>query len=791
MKLPDRPDSFLFRVAAAFVLALPLAANAAASAGAAVVAQPMQPVALPELRGLRDATRQGVQDQRLEQQRRETEERERRSDAPDVRLSPDAPVTPGTPPAPDAAQLTTLPAEAPCVVLRDIAVTSVDGTPVPASFTFLRRALAPFIAQCAGAAGVAQIATFATDAVLAKGWLTTRVLVPEQNLTDGHLTLLLIPGVISAVRFSDPDTRTLWRAALPVSEGDVLSLAALEQGLEQLKRMPSQDADIRIEPGELPGTSVLVIDTQRRRAWRLLASVDNSGTRDTGRLQGQLALGIDNVLGLNDLLDVAVQHDLSTGDDRFGAKGGSLSYSFPWGYNTVSLFGSRHQRTRALRRHRLRTGLRPGHARPTRHATRGSRHRRTRSVRRQRRRVRQCQLRRLSRQAALSPGRFPGQFRRRRLLPRPALLRLLMNQRCFRLVFSHVRRQWIAVGEHVRRGRTPGASRSLRRRAACGREGASAIVTTTVTAGYRQRTVATLLAFTVLGFSAQAYAQIVAAPGPHAPGVSVTPNGLPLVNITAPTAGGVSHNQYQQFDVPTQGAILNNARTIVQTQTGGWVPGNPNLTGDPARIILNQVTSALPSNLAGYLEVAGSRAEVIVSNPNGITCNGCGFINTSRGVLTTGFPVFGGSGSLEAFRVTEGAIRVTGNGLNAGNLTHAALLARAIEVNAAIHAPTLDVVTGRNEIDATTFDVRSTEGTASGAPAFALDVSRLGGMYAGKIRLIGTEAGVGVNIDGDISANGGTLTLTSAGELRIDGKVHAGEVLDATAADTPTATPCE
>ncbi|WP_174997223.1 ShlB/FhaC/HecB family hemolysin secretion/activation protein [Pandoraea iniqua] len=340
MKLPDRPDSFLSRVAAAFVLALPLAANAAASAGAAVVAQPMQPVALPELRGLRDATRQGVQDQRLEQQRRETEERERRSDAPDVRLSPDAPVTPDTPPAPDAAQLTTLPAEAPCVVLRDIDVTSVDGTPVPASFTFLRSALTPFISQCAGAAGVAQIATFATDAVLSRGWLTTRVVVPEQDLTGGRLTLRLIPGVISAVRFSDPDTRTLWRAALPVSEGDVLSLAALEQGLEQLKRMPSQDADIRIEPGELPGTSVLVIDTQRRRAWRLLASVDNSGTRDTGRLQGQLALGIDNVLGLNDLLDVAVQHDLSTGDDRFGAKGGSLSYSFPWGYNTVSLFGS-------------------------------------------------------------------------------------------------------------------------------------------------------------------------------------------------------------------------------------------------------------------------------------------------------------------------------------------------------------------------------------------------------------------------------------------------------------------
>ncbi|MGC7419994.1 filamentous hemagglutinin N-terminal domain-containing protein [Pandoraea pneumonica] len=292
-----------------------------------------------------------------------------------------------------------------------------------------------------------------------------------------------------------------------------------------------------------------------------------------------------------------------------------------------------------------------------------------------------------------------------------------------------------------------------------------------------------------LGLSAAAFcqsatAQIVPAAGPHAPGVGVTPNGLPLINITAPSAAGVSHNQYQQFDVPTQGAILNNAATIVQTQTGGLVPGNPNLTGDPARLILNQVTSALSSNLAGYLEVAGSRAEVIVSNPNGITCNGCGFINTSRGVLTTGLPVFGGSGSLEAFRVTDGTLYVTGNGFNASNLSHAALLARAVEVNAAIHAQQLDVVTGRNEIDASTFDVRSTEASSGVTPAFALDVSRLGGIYAGKIRLIGTEAGVGVNVDGDVSANGGTLTLSSEGQLRVSGKLHSGGALHAKTADS-------
>lgn len=270
-------------------------------------------------------------------------------------------------------------------------------------------------------------------------------------------------------------------------------------------------------------------------------------------------------------------------------------------------------------------------------------------------------------------------------------------------------------------------------------------------------------ALVALGFPVTASSQIVAAPGPHAPGVSATPNGLPLVNITTPSAAGVSQNQYQQFDVPTQGAILNNSHTIVQTQMGGLVPGNPNLTGAPARIIVNQVSGALPSSLTGYLEVAGRRAEVIISNPNGLTCDGCGFINTSRGVLTTGMPVFGGSGSLEAFRVTDGLLRITGAGLNAGNLEHAALLARAVEVNAAVHARQLDVIAGLNDIDAASFDIRESQASSSGAPAFALDLSRLGGMYAGKIRLIGTETGVGVNLDGQVIAHQGALTLNAAG----------------------------
>ncbi|VVE34607.1 HlyB-like activation/secretion signal peptide protein [Pandoraea eparura] len=283
---------------------------------------------------MRDAARQGVQDEQLERQRREADERDQRAGAPDIRL-----------PAPaDGARIARdilqLPVESPCVVLRSVTLSGLDGAPLPAPFASVEAVLAPFVGQCAGTNGVARVAAVATEAILAEGWITTRLIVPEQDMADGHLTLQVIPGRVSAIRFADPDVWGTWRSAVPLRDGDLLSLSALEQGLEQLKRPPSQDADIRIEPGASPGASEVLIDIQRQRPWRLLASIDNGGTRDTGRLQGQLAIGLDNPLGLNDLLDVAVQHDLSTGDDRFGTRGASVSYSVPWGYHTVSIFGS-------------------------------------------------------------------------------------------------------------------------------------------------------------------------------------------------------------------------------------------------------------------------------------------------------------------------------------------------------------------------------------------------------------------------------------------------------------------
>jgi filamentous hemagglutinin len=297
--------------------------------------------------------------------------------------------------------------------------------------------------------------------------------------------------------------------------------------------------------------------------------------------------------------------------------------------------------------------------------------------------------------------------------------------------------------------------------------------TTPVSLTRRVITWLTLIAY--VGQPLAATAQIVAAPNAPAnsrPVIDTTANGIPLVQIAAPNSTGLSHNQFSQYNVDPNGIILNNSNTTVLTQQAGYVPGNQNMANGTARIILNEVTGTSASQLNGYTEVAGSRAEVIIANPNGIACNGCGFINTSRGVLTTGVPVFGGSGSLDAFRVTGGQISVDAGGLNGNNTDQLDLIARSVKVNGNLWAHNLNVVAGANQVNYANLGIQIITGSGN-KPTVGIDVAQLGGMYANKIRLVGTEAGVGVNSLGSIAAQAGDFNLDSQGQITLAGSTSA------------------
>ncbi len=259
------------------------------------------------------------------------------------------------------------------------------------------------------------------------------------------------------------------------------------------------------------------------------------------------------------------------------------------------------------------------------------------------------------------------------------------------------------------------------------------------------------------------------AQGGNKPLIDVTANGLPMVQITTPSAAGVSRNQYSQFNVDPSGVILNNnSQGYVQTQQGGLVGSNPYLGNGSARIILNEVTGNGASSLRGYTEVAGQRAEVIIANPQGIVCDGCGFINTSRGILTTGVPVMGSGGSLDSFRVTGGQIQIGAGGLNASNVDQLDLISRSLQVNGEIWANNLNAVVGTNQVDYSSLGVQVIAGDAN-IPTVGIDVALLGGMYANKIHLVGTEAGVGVNSLGNMAAQAGDFTLDNRGNVALNG----------------------
>ncbi|MEG7417088.1 hemagglutinin repeat-containing protein [Serratia marcescens] len=336
-----------------------------------------------------------------------------------------------------------------------------------------------------------------------------------------------------------------------------------------------------------------------------------------------------------------------------------------------------------------------------------------------------------------------------------------MNKHCYRLIFSRTHGELRVVSELAR---------------SCSSEPGQRIGSGITTGSRLWVTVRrSVWLLGLLMFASPVMADGIVADGAanpsQRPEVINTQNGLPQVNITAPNQAGVSHNQYQQFDVDAKGAILNNSAVMTSTQMAGMIQGNPNLNPNsaPARVILNEVNSNNPSQLRGFMEVAGGKAQVIVANPAGIVCNGCGTINAGRMTLTTGKPQLNADGSVAGYQVERGVVRIEGGGLN-GDTRHDTefvdILARAVEVNAGVWAKEgVSVVAGRNRVSADGKTATPLSDDGSTRPELAIDMGQMGGMYSGSIRMIGTEAGVGVRNQGGQVRAGKTLTVSSEGKL--------------------------
>ena len=248
--------------------------------------------------------------------------------------------------------------------------------------------------------------------------------------------------------------------------------------------------------------------------------------------------------------------------------------------------------------------------------------------------------------------------------------------------------------------------------------------------------------------------------------VVMKPGNVPVVNIATPNAAGISHNTYQDFNTGTPGAVLNNATQGGKTQLGVTIDnGNASLKGKPAELIINEVTSGNRSELKGKLEVFGNKAGVMIANPNGITCDGCGFINTPSVTLTTGRPQFDKQGALDALAVKKGSVIIGSNGLDGNGAEYVDIISRATELNGKINAKTLTLTQGANQVSFKDGTVKPITGEGA-KPQLAVDTKALGGMYAGKIRLVATEDGVGVNLN-SVTSTQRDISLTTAGKITL------------------------
>lgn len=242
---------------------------------------------------------------------------------------------------------TTLPAEQPCFTIRAVELQSADAV----RFGWLADTALPFLRQCAGVAGLRQVAAALDEKLISLGYITSRVTLPQQNLADGVLAIRLHVGRVARVSMFEaggeqlPDTGWgTWRNAFPLSTGGVLDAGDIEQGVEQMKRLPSQAVTTELAPGAAPDTTdIRILRQPASFAKRLRGgfSIDNSGSRSLGTPQASGHAAFDNPLGLNDIVSLSAGSNLRHAAADHRSQSASLDYSIPWGYNTFTFNAGR------------------------------------------------------------------------------------------------------------------------------------------------------------------------------------------------------------------------------------------------------------------------------------------------------------------------------------------------------------------------------------------------------------------------------------------------------------------
>ncbi|WP_140920967.1 ShlB/FhaC/HecB family hemolysin secretion/activation protein [Limnobaculum xujianqingii] len=273
-----------------------------------------------------------------QQERQKALEQQLAPEQPDVRIKLPA----------GSSAIAQFPQEANCITINQV---TLSGSDYLTNWLLLQRVADQAKGQCIGGKGINLLMSAIQNRLVDRGYITSRVLAPPQDVNSGELKLQILEGKVSRILFTPESSGYIQSFnTLPISEGDLLNLRDIEQGIENLRRVPTAQADVNMLPGAEPGETDLAISWKQDRHWRLGASLDDSGTTSTGRYQGGLTLYVDNPLSLSDTFYISGGHDLQWKNDR-GSHNYTAHYSVPygyWGFNVTTSSYSYNQKVAGL-----------------------------------------------------------------------------------------------------------------------------------------------------------------------------------------------------------------------------------------------------------------------------------------------------------------------------------------------------------------------------------------------------------------------------------------------------------
>ena len=261
------------------------------------------------------------------------------------------------------------------------------------------------------------------------------------------------------------------------------------------------------------------------------------------------------------------------------------------------------------------------------------------------------------------------------------------------------------------------------------------------------------------------------------PTLDTAQNGVTIVNLATVNDNGESQNYFTDYNVPKDGVILNNSLDNGRSSLGGVVYANPNYkeNGIAATLVITEVTGSGRSNILGYTEMFGQKADYILVNPNGIVMNGSGFINMPMVTICTGSSIYNSSGDFTGFSVTGGGVYIEGNGVDATGTDYFSIITRTAMLSAPLWGNTVDITTGTGTYNYSDGSF-SQQDTGTSSPEYSIDASVFGSIYAGRIILVSNEHGVGVRSAGTVNADVSDVTITADGNIVLNSAKAAGKI---------------